>query len=159
MIHPSLPKSITPEVLGQWLVQNSKERFTEERKYYYSEEEIHEFKDTAVKSGIELNKLSRLKKKALKLIEGGTPDHKVIDFPETAGSKVLKAVRQDCEQEVESGYKTELITIYGIPNQETCTMDFFDIQGNEITERCRPLSAKEIREYLGLFANNQQKQA
>lgn len=155
MKHPSLPKSITPEVLGQWLVQNAKEKYTEERKHYYTEEEIQEFKDKAVKSGIDLNKLGRIKKKVIKLIEGGSIEHKVIDFPVTEGSKSLKAQREYCEQEVERGYRVEDITIYGIPNQDTCTMDFFDIEGNEIPERCRPLSAKETREYIGLFANTQ----
>jgi hypothetical protein len=71
MIHPSLPKSITPEVLGQWLQQNSKERFTEERKHYYTDEELLEFKERAIKAGIEINRLNRLKKRIIKLVESG----------------------------------------------------------------------------------------
>jgi hypothetical protein len=83
-------------------------------------------------------------------------DQKVIDFLETSGTKYLKAQREDCETEVERGYSVESLTVYGIPSSETLTMDFFDIEGNEIPERCRQLSAKEIREYVGLFAQQRE---
>jgi hypothetical protein len=110
MKHPSLPQSLTVELLASWIVQNAKEKFTEERKYYYTEDELNEFKDKAVQSGIELNNLAEKKARLNKILDNGTD-----------------------------------------PNQETHNMYFFDIEGNEVPERLRPLSAKEIREYVAQF--------
>jgi hypothetical protein len=156
MNHNCLPNSLTPELLGEWLVKNAREKFTEERKIYYSEEELQEFKDKAVASGIELNNLASLKARVSKLLDNGNPEPLTEEIPETKGIKVLKDNREVCEKEVEKGYFIEEIKIYGIPNQETNTMDFFDIEGREILERSRQLSAKEIRDFFGMFAINQE---
>ncbi len=151
MKHPSLPQSLTVELLASWIVQNAKEKFTEERKYYYSEDELNEFKDKAVNSGIELNNLAEKKARLNKILDNGTDEYINIDITETKGIKVLKEIREGNEKEVERGYKVYAIVVYGIPNQETHNMDFFDIEGNEVPERLRPLSAKEIREYVAQF--------
>lgn len=151
-MHPSLPKSLTPELLANWLTQNAKEKFREEKKYYYTEDELHEFKDSAVRAGIELNNLATLKSKVNKLLDNGCSEYIQVDVLQTKGIKLLKDDRENNEKEVEKGYRVDVIEIYGIPNQDTSNMDFFDIEGNEVTERCRPLSAKETRDYFGMFA-------
>jgi hypothetical protein len=151
MKHPSLPQSLTPELLASWISQNAKEKFTEEKKYYYTEDELNEFKDSAVKSGIELNNLAEKKARLNKIFDNGTPEYINIDITETKGIKALKEEREANERQVERGYKVESIVVYGIPNQDTHYMDYFDIEGNEIPDRTRPLSAKEIREYVSQF--------
>lgn len=153
MKHSSLPQSLTPELLGEWLVQNHKEKFTEEKRIYYTEEELNEFKNKAVSAGIEINNLGSLKAKVSKLLDNGSEDYIQIDILKTKGIKVLRRNREACEMEVERGYRVEEIKIYGIPNQETRMMDFFDIEGTEIPERARPLSAKEMLDYFGMFAS------
>jgi hypothetical protein len=89
-------------------------------------------------------------------LDNGNPEPLTEEIPETKGIKVLKDNREVCEKEVEKGYFVEEVRIYGIPNQETNTMDFFDIEGREILERSRQLSAKEIRDFFGMFAINQE---
>jgi hypothetical protein len=144
--------------VGNWLKNNAKEVYTEEKRYYYTEEELLNFKNTAVKSGIEINNLSTLKAKVSKWLEEGTDkveddDDLTIDVPHTAGIKELKVRREMCEREVEKGYRSENVKIFGIPNQDDNTMNFFDSQGGIFDERTRALSMKEIREYFGIFAN------
>jgi hypothetical protein len=134
MLHPSLPKSLTPELLASWLQANAKEKFSEDRKIYYTDDELNEFKDKAVKSGIEINNLSSLKSTLSKSIEEGSEGY-VLELPQTDGVKTLKARREYCEKEVEKGYRVETIKVYGVPSEETNCMDFFDIEGNIIPER------------------------
>lgn len=152
MMHPSLPKGLTPEILANWISQNAKEKFSEEKKYYYTEEELQDFKNRAVNCGIEINSLTKLKKRIARLIDKGNLEYVQVDLLETTGIKSLKTQRENIEEEVERGYNIETIRIYGIPNSDTQMMDFFDIEGNEVAERSRSLSAKEIREYIGQFA-------
>lgn len=153
MAHPCLPKSIDKDLLPSWLKNNAKESYSEEKRIYYTEEEIQSFKDTAVSSGIEINNLLSLKASITKRIEKGDEEDLTIDIPSTLGVKGLKALREDCERQVEKGYRVVHIKIYGIPYQEENSMVFFDPDGVEFTDRTRPLSAKEIREYFGIFAN------
>lgn len=156
-MHPSLPQSLTAETVGNWLTHNAKEKYTEEKRFYYTDEELLNFKNMAVASGIEINNLSSLKAKVSKWLEEGTDETEeeelTLDIPVTSGIKQLKAKRELCEKEVEKGYRSENVKIYGIPNQDDNTMNFFDPQGCIYEERSRPLSTKEIREYFGIFAN------
>ena len=157
MLHPSLPQSLTPESLASWLNQNCKEKFTEERRTSYTEDEMLDFKDRAMKAGIEINDLTEEKKRIVDLLEKGISDYTSIDLLPSKGIKQLKIERTSCEKEVKRGYFAEKIVVYGIPNQDTKQMDFFDVEGNEIPERRRDLSAKETREYLaqlGMFNPN-----
>jgi hypothetical protein len=154
MLHPSLPHTLTPENLAAWLQQNSKERTTLNREYRYTEDELDHFKTRAMNCGIEINDLNDEKKRINELIEKGISDFTQIDLLPSKGLKQLKIERLACEKEVKRGYQPESLTIYGIPNHDTHNMDYFDIEGNEIVERQRPLTAKETREYvaqMGVF--------
>jgi hypothetical protein len=151
-LHPSLPKTLTPELLANWLVQNAKEKFKDEQKHYYTEEELIDLKDAAVSAGIEINKLIALKGRICRLLDKGAVEYESLEIYETPGIKALKATREEKETEVESGYKLVSTEIFGIPNQDTKNMDFFDIEGNLIEERTRPLSTREIREYVSQFS-------
>jgi hypothetical protein len=150
-LHPSLPKTLTPELLADWLKAHAKEEFSDEQKHYYSPEELSEFKDNAVKAGIEINKLGALKGLVDGLIGKGCEEHQYFEIPVTPGIDALKKTRHRNETCVETGYELNKVRIFGIPNQETKNMDYFDIEGNEITDRCRPLSTKEIREWVSQF--------
>jgi hypothetical protein len=150
-LHPSLPKTLTPELLANWLKQNAKEKFTDEQKHYYTPDELAELKDNAVTAGIEINKLGALKGELVKLIDKGCEEYKPYEIYETPGIDALKKTRQRNETAVETGYELVKLEIFGIPNQDTKSMDYFDIEGNEIPDRCRPLSTKEVREYVSQF--------
>jgi hypothetical protein len=151
-MHPSLPQSLTPENLGIWISQNAKEKFTEKKIIYYTEDELQDFKNKSIEMGIEIKNLTKQKKKFNALMDKGCEEYIQVDVLETRGIKALKASRELIEECVEKGYYETDIKIYGIPNVETKNMDFFDIEGNIISERSRPLSTKEIRDYLGQYA-------
>lgn len=159
VLHPSLPKGLTLEELSLWLKNNAVEQFKDIQKRVYSEEELESYTKEATKSQIEINNIEDLKKKVIDLITKGTRDGEKIEIPSTEGVKFLKTVVRMNLDKVNKGYEEHELEIFGLPNHETEMMDYFDYLGNEIADRSRPLSAREIQKHIGMFHNGDSRQA
>ena len=149
--HELLPDTMTPEALAGWIQERFIEEYSEEKKEYYTPEEIQGFQKKATEKNIEIIQLTRLKKQLNELIKKGS-DYLSIDIPKTDGIDMLTAARDYNTEQVEQGYYTESRKIYGIVSDETETLEFFDIEGDHVLDRSRPLSPREINEHIGLLA-------
>ena len=67
-------------------------------------------------------------------------------------SDELTNIRKQNDTRVRKGYEVREQTVFGFVDEERATMRYFTNEGVEVAERERSLSAKEKREYLGLFA-------
>lgn len=152
--HSALPKFTTPEALGQWLDENAAETFLHETKIYLDEDEKDDLRKKIASQGIEINQLNRLKKQLSESLEKGSQGYNV-DMPETLGLKMIKKGRTNLEELLERGYNTETVRIYGVPDHESETMEFFDIEGNHFPDRSRTLSQREINLFIGPMFNSQ----
>lgn len=149
--HPSLPQGITNAVLAEWLKTSAAETFTHEKRRYFSELEISDMEHESSAKGREMNRLTDVMKEIQDLIKKGNEEPASFTIPETVGTKMLETHRRENDDFIEKGYANEEITVYGIPNGRTDNMDYFDEEGNEITERRRALTAKEKHKYNGFF--------
>lgn len=156
MLHPSLPQTFTPEQLAAWLKNNAVEKFTDERKIYFTDDEKDEIRKKIVNTAVEINDLDAIHAKVKTYLKEGvfTEDEagESIVIPNTKGLKILLSNKRFEEDRYKRGYDLETRDIYGIPNAETENMDFFDVTGTEIIERCRPLSPREKQMYIGIFS-------
>lgn len=155
-LHPLLPNGFTGSELASWLRNNAVEKFTDQRKDMFAVESIREFEHESSVNGREMNKLLDLKALVNKIVTKGndTEEEMVFRIPPTLGTKVLDMQRRQNDDLIERGYELVETEIFGIPNPEFGTMEFFDIEGLHITERTRSLSAKEKHEHLGIFNND-----
>lgn len=146
-----IPPTLLPEQTEAWLRNSCKDSFNDEYKHIFEEGDLNEFARESSQRGGELIELDFLAKIVSEAIQKGT-EGIVIDIPETDGVAFLKASRIALDKKVKNGYEMIQRKIYGIPSDETNEMVYFDAAGNIVLDRCRPLSAKEITDYFGLFA-------
>lgn len=146
-----LPDFLSEESMQEWLRSSAKEKSTDERKHYYSEEEINEMSKESCVSGGEILSLEDILKQVKDFIENGSEETVAIEIPMTAGAKALKEARKQRDLKVRKGFESVEQTVYGVVDDERETMRYFNEFGAEIFERERSLSAKEKRDYLGLF--------
>lgn len=154
---PFLPEFTSEEHRESYFATKAKEKFTDERKHYFSESEINEKARESSMSGGEILGLKDIVKLVQDLCKKGSEEAIVIEIPQTAGIDALEATRKFNDLQVRKGYEVIEETVYGFVDEERGTMRYFTPQCIEVEERERPLSAKEKREYLGLFATLTQK--
>ena len=143
--------------LAKWLIDVSKEQVTHTAKTFFSESEIAEKHKQSTDMTREIILLNDQKKLIIDAFNKGNNDEFEMTIPETIGINSLVKTRDDLVREVDKGFTEQEFTIYGIPNEDGY-MYYFDIDGNEIEERCRPLSTREKSDFLGLFMNNDSNQ-
>ena len=146
-----LPTFTSDEALAGFLSANAKEKFEDERKHYYSEDEINSLARESSVSGGEILALDEIFKQVKASVTKGNEEAYTIEIPATAGVEVLTQVRKDKDLRVRKGFETVKQTVYGLVDDTRETMRYFNEQGVEVEERERTLSAKEKREYLGMF--------
>jgi hypothetical protein len=141
---------IMQEAFKSWLREVSRESFSHTSKTYFTEEEMAEKHRMSTDMTREIIILNDQRKMIVDAFTKGNTDELVVTIPETFGVKKLTEHRDSLVREVHKGYKEETMTVYGIPNEDGM-MYYFDVEGNEITERSRPLSIRDKREFIGLF--------
>ena len=149
--HQLIPPTLMPEQTETWLRTACKDSFNDEYKHIFEEGDLNEFARESSQRGGDLIELDSILKTVTAAIQKGT-DGIVIDIPETDGVAFLKSSRIDLDKKVKNGYEMIQRKIYGIPSDDTNEMVYFDAVGNVVLDRCRPLSAKEITDYFGMFA-------
>lgn len=151
--HQALPSHLDETGLSEWIRLNHVEKFVDERKRFFSEEEKNDFEHESALSGREIKRLTDMKKLISTLMLKGNDEERTFTIPVTLGTKVLDRNRNQNYDLIERGYETEDVEIYMIPDTHAETMEFFTIDGEVIPERSRPMSAREKHLYMGMFAS------
>lgn len=146
-----LPNFSNEEAMVDWLRSTAKEKFTDSKKHYYTEDEVNDMSRESCVSGGEILSLQDVLKQVKDLIENGSEETLSIEVPQTAGTKALTETRKQRDIKVRLGYETSDQTVFGIVDEDRQTMRYFSEQGEEVVERERDLSVKEKRDCLGLF--------
>lgn len=163
MIHPCLPSTMTPENLGAWIEQNSKNNFSHEEKITLTETEIQEFEHQSSAASRALDRLKSVEDDFKYFIKKGTPvqDGTVqpvdITIPPTAGTDVLKARREHADKILEQGYQVETTPLYTIPYPEEGQMVAVTIEGEEWPMYTKPMGKDQKALYGELFADGGKK--
>lgn len=147
-----LPDFESEERRHSFYSAHAKEKFTDERKHYFDESEVNELSRESSYSGGEIIAVEDILKMVQGLVKKGSEEAVIIEFPQTVGKDVLTETRRRNDLMVRKGYHVIEETIWGFVDDQSLTMRYFNIEGNEMDERRRSLSAKEKREYLGVFA-------
>jgi hypothetical protein len=154
MRHESLPMTMTPEQLADYIRSNRIATKNHIEKIYLTEEEK---RDLAVKSSLASRAILRLENLS-KLIKKGTPwdtnlgkdgDHQPVDItiPPTAGIDVLKSNRQYADDQIEKGFREEVTAIYFLPWPEYEKIVAVCIEGKEWSTYSRDMNAQEKRQH------------
>lgn len=153
--HRLIPATLAPEHLASYIAKNARERFDHEQQLFYEPHEIDQKSRESCKAGVEILALEKQLSAVKKMIENGVSGDNeepiIMEFLPSAGIKCLKETRKRLDTDVSRGYDVKVVTCYGIPDTESAEMVFFTADGEEVTDRRRPLSAKEKHDYIGLF--------
>jgi hypothetical protein len=152
MLHHALEttETMTVEARAQWIKEVSRETYTHTRKEFFTEEELAEKHKRSTDLTRDIIHLTDAKKLIMDAFTKGNGSEYDTTIPQTAGIKSLTEERDRLVREVDKGFIEHTFTIYGVPNEDGM-MYFFDIEGNEVEERARPLSIREKKETFGLF--------
>lgn len=158
MRHHSLPLTMTPEALADYIRSNRIETQNHVEKIKLNDEEKRDLAMKSSSASRQIRKLEILLKEISTLIKKGTPwntelgtdgDHVPvpITIPPTAGIDVLKSNREYADNQIEKGYREEITAIYFLPWPEFEKILAVDIEGNQWTEYTRDMNSAEIRQY------------
>lgn len=150
--HRLLPANLNAHELAQWLDTSAVEKFTHEVKTMFTDTEISEFEHESSAKGREMNRLLDMLKEAGTLIKKGTDEPVTFTIPATVGTKTLETQRRENDDFIEYGYVKEERQIFGIIDVQNERMEYFDVEGNIIVERSRPLSVRERHDHIGMFS-------
>lgn len=160
--HPSLPKTLTPEMLGQWIVENAIETLDHVEKINLDEEQVHELEKKSSLASRAIDRLEEIKKTFMDVLKDGTPDREMpfdVTVPPTAGLKILKANRAFADKQLEQGYREEVTTLYMIPYPEDSLMVAVDITGEEWPDFGKQMSIEQINQHKPMLKKPKEKKA
>lgn len=153
-LHPLLPKTLEPAILAEWIKKNAKESYEHTKQIMFSQDEINDKAREASAHGSKILELQNIEKAVKDMIKNGVTGTApfVLEIMPNDGVAALTTARASLDKDVRLGYYEVKSTVYGVPYAETREMVFFTSDGNEVSERNRPLSAKEVRDYVGLWS-------
>jgi hypothetical protein len=160
MKHRSLPQTMTPENLAQWIKENAAETFEHTEKIDLEEDVVHELERQSSLASRAIDRLEKLKKSFVDTIKNGTPSpDNPVDFTiyPTKGTNVLKANREFADKQLEQGYKEEITSIYMIPYPEDSLMVAVDIQGFEWPEYTKEMTIEQINKHKPILRVDKKK--
>jgi hypothetical protein len=168
--HHSLPQTLTPEALADWIQENKVDEIIHIDKVPLDDEVRHDLTEKLYAATSAKLKLEELEKQFKKAIKEGTPSrgvsedtgeplHTPMDFtvPPTKGTKVLIKNIEHYSQILDKGYKEEPTSIYLIPNPEEKMMVAVDIEGQEWGEYSRAMTDEQVQKYGTIFAKEEEK--
>lgn len=162
MKHHSIPATLTPENLAQWIDQNKVEQVTHKQETPLSEEEIAEHEHKSALASRQILILEELKKRFVDTLKNGTLvglnedgterfEPKDFTVPPTHGLKILEARVAYHSAMLEAGVKIEEIIIYLLPVPESSMIVGVDIEGVEWEQYSRLMTAEEVNKFGRLF--------
>lgn len=158
MRHHSLPMTMTPEQLADYIRSNRVDTVNHVEKINLTDGEKAKLAMESSLASRAIVRLENLLKEFTTIIKKGTPwdmnvgedgDHRPITFtiPPSKGLEKLKANRLFADDQIEKGYREEITPIYFIPYPEFDKMVAVDIEGNEWSNYSRYMSKDEIRQH------------
>jgi len=154
MTHKLIPAALQPEQIEAWLKINCREKFQDEAKIIFGDDDLNAFARESSQMGGQLIGLAEIASKVATALKKGTTETMIIAIEPTDGSETLNRERLDLDRKVKKGYELIEQEIFGIVDDEFETMVYFNAQGEEIADRTRSLSAKEKSDYIGLFSKS-----
>lgn len=146
-MHISLPQSMTPEKLGQWLTMNAIENKQHEESFDLTEDEIRNFEHTSSVSSRAMDDLEALKDKFMSFLKDGTQEPTDVTIPPTKGLKALQANREFADAQIKLGVRVEITELYAIPCPENKKICFFDIEGNHFEQHDYRMNPGQMQKY------------
>jgi hypothetical protein len=158
MRHFSLPISMTPEQLADYIRSNRVDTVNHVEKINLTDGEKSKLAMESSLASRAIVRLENLLKEFTAIVKKGTPwdmnvgedgDHRPITFtiPPSKGLEKLKANRLFADDQIEKGYREEITPIYFLPYPEYEKMIAVDIEGNEWTNYSRQMSKDEVRQH------------
>ena len=147
--HRSVPQTMTPEMLAQWIKDNAKETVEHVEKVELDEETVHDLEKKSSLASRAIDRLEDIKKTFMDVLKDGTPDRDMpydVTIPPTAGLKILKANRAFADKQLEQGFREDNTTVYMIPYPEDSLMVGVDIEGYEWPQYTRQMTIEEINQ-------------
>lgn len=151
--HHLLPATMTPQLLQEWIRKNQHEKFTDEGKRIFDEQELNDMARKSSAYWAEVMELEEQMANVKIAITNGIPDGESFELslPSTMGIKFLKADAMRIDSLVDKGYETFQRDIYGIPDADNELIVYFGLDGVEIEERTRRMTPSEKNKYGSLF--------
>lgn len=158
MVHSSLPQTMTPENLADFIRTNRIDTRNHVKEFQLTDEEKRDLAIKSANAGIAIAKLKALEKRFKLTIKKGTPwdravgdggDHRPADFtiPPTAGLDALESNRAYADDQISKGVREEVTPIYFLPWPEKEMVVAVDIQGEEWTIYTRKMTAIEVEQH------------
>lgn len=158
MRHHSLPYTMTPEQLADYIRSNRVDTVNHVEKINLTDGEKAKLAMESSLASRAIVRLENLLKEFTTIIKKGTPwdmnvgedgDHRPITFtiPPSKGLEKLKANRLFADDQIEKGYREEITPIYFLPYPEYEKMIAVDIEGNEWSNYSRQMSKDEVRQH------------
>lgn len=152
--HKIVPVTLVPSQVPAWIERNAKSQFRHTTKVLFTPEELDEKARRSCNSGVQMLALEEILSQVKTYCDNGLPEGEdpiIVELRPTAGNKSLKKQRAFLDKEVSLGYTEVISTVYELPDATTKTMVCLTSDGVEIPERTRPMSPKEVHEYVGLY--------
>lgn len=158
MRHESLPVTMSPEQLADYIKSNRVETLNHVEKITLTDDDKAKLAMDSSLASRALMKLDKLQKEVMYFINKGTPfdqslgddgDHKpiTISIPPTKGIEKLKANRLYADEQLEKGFREDVTSVYLIPWPEYEKMVAVDIEGSEWSKYSRPMKDYEIAQH------------
>lgn len=155
MRHEALPQGMTVEQLAQWLYENKIDSKTHKEEEPYTDEEIQEFEHKSSLASRSIDKLAEIEKTVKEHLKEGIFDDPIsITLPPTKGNKALLANRKYADEQITLGYVSREIDLYGIPDDKTEKILFFDAEGNVWDDYSENMSEDQKHQYIGMFSKD-----
>lgn len=157
MKHPALPQTLTPENLAVWIKENALEVIQHEEKIALTEEVVRELEHKSSLASRKIDELKETEKLFKNILNNGTdvdpdqfdeqgkPKHipQDVTIPPTKGLKLLQENREWADKQLRDGFKLEVTPVYLIPFPEESMVIGFDIEGTEVEQYSREMTAEE----------------
>lgn len=155
MRHHSLPSTMSPEQLADYIRTNRVDTYNHVEKIPLTEEEIQQLEHDSSLASRAIDKLTETKKKFEYFLKKGTDwdnatsQHKpqVITIPPSKGIEKLQANREFADKQIVQGYREEVTSLYLLPYPEAEEMIMVDIEGQKWSQYSRPMSPDEIKQH------------
>ena len=154
MRHEALPQSMTAEQLGVWLADNNIDKKFYNDETPYTEEEIVEFEHKSSLASRALDRLDSIEKEFKEILRDGCEEPIEQTIPPTKGRKILDANRKFADTQIEQGYNTQDITLYGMPFSKKELILYFDVEGQVWDNYTLDMTPEQKEKYVGLFVDN-----
>lgn len=151
MIHKSLPQTLTPENLGQWILKNHVEKKIHEERIPLDDSQVADLEHRSSLASRALDKLKAQLEEIKEYFKEGTIEAIPFTIYPTKGISTLTANREFADSSIEKGYTEEKVPLFGIPVPEQELVIYVDITGTEYAAYQEHMTAEQKIMHNSLF--------